>query len=39
MFDITEDVEPTPTLTYSLGKVQSEKDFVESDKNFVILRL
>jgi nucleoside-diphosphate-sugar epimerase/SAM-dependent methyltransferase/quercetin dioxygenase-like cupin family protein len=37
--NITEDVEPFPTLTYSTGKVQSEMDLKESDKNYVILRL
>ena len=38
-FDLTEDVEPCPILTYSTGKVQTEKDLEESDKNYVILRL
>jgi nucleoside-diphosphate-sugar epimerase/SAM-dependent methyltransferase len=37
--DIKEDEEPTPILTYSRGKVQSEKDLAESDKNYVVLRL
>ncbi len=39
VFDITEEVEPTPMLTYSTGKVQSEKDLAASDKDFVVLRL
>lgn len=38
-FDLTEDVMPTPILTYAKGKVASEKDFLNSNKNFVILRL
>ncbi len=37
--DITEEVSPCPVLTYSTGKVQSEKDLIESGKNYVILRL
>jgi nucleoside-diphosphate-sugar epimerase/quercetin dioxygenase-like cupin family protein len=37
--DISETVEPCPVLTYAQGKVASEKDFFESDKNYVILRL
>lgn len=37
--DITE-LEPSrPVLTYSSVKVQSEKDLISSDKNYVILRL
>ena len=38
-FDLTEDIEPCPMLTYSKGKVQTEKDLEESGKNYVILRL
>ena len=38
-FDITEDVETTHLLTYSTGKVQTEKDLMNSDKNFVVVRL
>jgi nucleoside-diphosphate-sugar epimerase/quercetin dioxygenase-like cupin family protein len=37
--DIDESVPPCPVLTYAKGKVQSEKDIVESGKNYVILRL
>lgn len=37
--DIKEDEETTAVLTYSKGKVQSEKDLTESNKNYVILRL
>ncbi|MAG12654.1 hypothetical protein CL630_02460 [bacterium] len=38
-FNIKEDVTPTPVLTYSKGKVQTEKDLEKSDKNYVVLRL
>lgn len=38
-FDISETEKPTPVLTYSKGKVQSEIDFFNSEKNFLILRL
>ena len=38
-FDLTEDVEPCPVLTYSVGKVQTEKDLKDSDKNYVVVRL
>lgn len=38
-FNIVESEPPTPVLTYSKGKVQSELDLFESDKNFIILRL
>tara|TARA_R100001510_G_C7655774_1_gene215141 strand:- start:1033 stop:3612 length:2580 start_codon:yes stop_codon:yes gene_type:complete len=38
-FDITEDVEPCPVLTYSVGKVQTERDLEKSDKDYVVLRL
>jgi len=37
--DISEEEIPKPVLTYSCGKVQSEKDLKESNKNYVILRL
>jgi nucleoside-diphosphate-sugar epimerase/quercetin dioxygenase-like cupin family protein len=36
---ITEEVTPNPVLTYSTGKYQSEQDLLNSDKNFVVLRL
>jgi len=39
MIDITEDVPVTPILTYSTGKAQSEKDIINSGKNYIILRL
>ncbi len=39
VFDITEDVPTTATLTYSIWKVQSEQDLIWSNKNFVVLRL
>jgi nucleoside-diphosphate-sugar epimerase/dTDP-4-dehydrorhamnose 3,5-epimerase-like enzyme len=38
-FEIDESEDPKPVLTYSKGKVQSEKDLFYSNKNFVILRL
>ena len=38
-FNIEENEVPTPVLTYSKGKVQSEFDFFESNKKFIILRL
>jgi len=38
-FDITEDIETKPVLTYSKGKVQTEKDLINSDKDFVVIRL
>jgi nucleoside-diphosphate-sugar epimerase/2-polyprenyl-3-methyl-5-hydroxy-6-metoxy-1,4-benzoquinol methylase/quercetin dioxygenase-like cupin family protein len=38
-FDISEDIKPCPVLTYSQGKVQSEEDLINSDRNYVILRL
>lgn len=37
--DIPETEPPCPILTYSSGKVQSETDFFDSEKNFIILRL
>ena len=38
-FDLTEDVETCPILTYSKGKVQSEEDLENSSVNYVVLRL
>ena len=37
--NITETLEPKPVLEYSKGKYQSEKDLINSGKNFIILRL
>ena len=37
--NIPETLEPKPVLEYSKGKAQSEKDLIESGKNYVILRL
>jgi nucleoside-diphosphate-sugar epimerase/quercetin dioxygenase-like cupin family protein len=37
--DIDESEPPTPVLTYSTVKFQSEKDLIASGKNYVILRL
>jgi len=37
--DISETEEPCPVLSYAKGKVQSEIDLSNSDKNYVILRL
>lgn len=37
--DIKEEEEPVPVLTYSKGKVQSEKDLADSEANYVVLRL
>lgn len=37
--NITEDIEPTPVLTYSKSKVDNEKDIRTSGKKHVILRL
>lgn len=37
--NIDEDEPPTPILTYAKGKVQSEIDLANSDKNYVIIRL
>ena len=39
MQDIDESLTPCPILTYSKGKVTSEKDLIESNKNYIILRL
>jgi nucleoside-diphosphate-sugar epimerase len=38
-YNITEDVETCPILTYAKGKVQSEIDLFNSNKDFVVLRL
>lgn len=38
-FDIDENAQTVPVLTYSKGKVQTENDLIESNKNYVILRL
>jgi len=38
-FDISEDVEPCPVLTYSKCKVQNENDIKFSGKKYIILRL
>lgn len=38
-FNITEELIPTPVLTYSKGKVQTEQDLINSGKSYVILRL
>jgi nucleoside-diphosphate-sugar epimerase/2-polyprenyl-3-methyl-5-hydroxy-6-metoxy-1,4-benzoquinol methylase len=37
--DIQEDIAPCPVLTYSTGKVSSEQDLFNSNKNFIIMRL
>ena len=37
--DIDEDYQPIPVLDYAKGKHDSENDLVESNKNYVILRL
>ena len=37
--NITENQKPSPVLEYSKGKVKSEIDLIESNKNYVILRL
>ena len=37
--NIDEDEPPTPILTYAKGKVQSEIDLANSDRNYVIIRL
>ena len=37
--NIGENFEPLPVLEYSKGKAKSEKDLINSGKNFVILRL
>ena len=39
IFDLSEDVETCPVLTYAKGKVQSEEDFKNSSVNYVVLRL
>jgi nucleoside-diphosphate-sugar epimerase len=38
-FNITEDIVPTPVLTYSTSKTKNENDIKESGKDYVILRL
>ena len=38
-FDLDEEEIPTPVLTYSRGKVQSENDIKNSDLDYIILRL
>ena len=38
-FDISEDVEPCPVLTYSKCKVQNENDVKSSGRKYIILRL
>jgi nucleoside-diphosphate-sugar epimerase/dTDP-4-dehydrorhamnose 3,5-epimerase-like enzyme len=38
-FDIDESFTPNPVLSYAKGKYESELDIIESDINFVILRL
>tara|TARA_Y100001938_G_scaffold141966_1_gene212522 strand:+ start:8114 stop:9481 length:1368 start_codon:yes stop_codon:yes gene_type:complete len=38
-FDLTEDIESCPVLTYATGKAQTEKDLEESEKNYVVVRL
>lgn len=38
-FDLDEKETVTPVLTYSSGKAQSESDIIDSDINYVILRL
>jgi nucleoside-diphosphate-sugar epimerase/SAM-dependent methyltransferase/dTDP-4-dehydrorhamnose 3,5-epimerase-like enzyme len=38
-FDLTENVETCPVLTYSKGKVQSEEDLENSSINYIVLRL
>lgn len=37
--DINENVITCPVLTYAIGKAQSEKDLMNSGKNYIILRL
>ena len=39
VFELEEDVETCPVLTYSKGKVQSEEDLKKSSVNYVVLRL
>ena len=39
VFELKEDVETCPVLTYSKGKVQSEEDLKKSSINYVVLRL
>ena len=37
-FNIDENFEPCPSVAYSVSKTQSEKDFFNSNKNFIIAR-
>jgi len=37
--NIEETEQPCPILTYSIGKAQSEIDIIQSNKNYIILRL
>ena len=39
IFDLPEDVEACPVLTYAKGKVQSEEDLENSSVNYIVLRL
>ena len=39
VFNVTEDEDVRPVLTYSRGKVQTEKDLAQSKLNYVIVRL
>lgn len=39
MINIDESTPPCPILTYAKGKTQSEYDLINSDKNYIILRL
>ena len=39
MNELSEEVKPCPVLTYAKGKVQSEEDLMDSNRDFVILRL
>lgn len=39
MHDIDEEVDTTPILTYSMSKVQNERDIKDSGKDYIILRL
>jgi nucleoside-diphosphate-sugar epimerase/quercetin dioxygenase-like cupin family protein len=38
-FDIDEEEQAKPILSYSLSKEQSERDLIDSNKNYVIVRL
>jgi len=39
VFNVTEDEEVKPVLTYAKGKVQTENDLIQSKLNYVIIRL